>query len=364
MVVLLVQCLAAGPLLSGGPVNAAASTAQAAKTSSAPVAIEHDDVDCVVAGQHPKLSACFVPSADVARARIEFRSLDTEPWYYVELAREGDCYSALLPKPLKSSRGFHYFVDAINRDFGESREPERAPDRSHAVRVVAKEVDCHEMKKLALMVWKPAAPIVVGIARNAAGKAVAAGAASGPVTPAGFSSDGLASTTAASTSGGGGVGKALLVVGGLAAAGAGAALALRSADSSTPPSLTGRWTGLVANGEGASYEFSYKGIACVYAWDITLDLTQSGDGVTGTGTETNGRVQCTTSARVPVTLGGGSGSVAGSVTSGSQVTLNRASTFPAFTGTFNASSLRLVAKGDLSQQGVSIPVTATWALRR
>jgi len=381
------------PAATPAPVRTAAPAAKtdAPKPQASPqprpaeaagaVAITHDGVDCVVAGQHPKLSACFVPASELARGRIEFRGLETEPWYYVELTPEAGCYSALLPKPLKSSTGFQYFVDAMGRGFTESRNPETAPQKAHSVRVVEREIDCHEMKKLASMVPKPVRSIVVGIGRDASGKALDQAALkllTSPVRLAGFSAESVVGTTGAPLSVGsesassagqaakaGGIsGKTIGIAAGVAAVGVGVAVAASGGGSSPETAtLTGRWTGLLANGEGATYTFMVEGLTCTYSFDLTLDLTQSGNNVTGGGSESNGRTQCNIPIPVPFDPPGGSGSLVGTVSSGGQVTLVPSREFPPFVGTFTNNSLNLTANGSITAQG-SFPVSATWRLRR
>lgn len=54
--------------------------------AGAQVAIEHQDVACIVAGKFPVLDACFRPGPDLARARVFFRPEGVPNWYYVEAA--------------------------------------------------------------------------------------------------------------------------------------------------------------------------------------------------------------------------------------------------------------------------------------
>jgi hypothetical protein len=130
--------------------------------------IEHQKVGCVVAGQHPRIDACF-PGTEVGRAQVFFRGADTGPWYTVDMAGEGTCLSATLPRPLPTLAQFQYYVDVVARDFRERTEPETAPDRAHRARVVAKEGDCDAGLRTALAVARAAAPIVVGgLAKGAA----------------------------------------------------------------------------------------------------------------------------------------------------------------------------------------------------
>jgi len=66
-----------GLLVAGVLLSAALAGAQ-------PVAIEHQDVACIVAGQFPVLDACFRPGPGLARARVYFRPEGVPNWYYVD----------------------------------------------------------------------------------------------------------------------------------------------------------------------------------------------------------------------------------------------------------------------------------------
>jgi len=108
--------VAAGALATSGPALA-----------QAPVAIEHQDVACIVAGQFPLLDACFRPGPGLAKARVYFRPEGIPNWYYVEATgpappRVGDppdlmCRRATLPKPKKSLVNTHveYYLEATGR---------------------------------------------------------------------------------------------------------------------------------------------------------------------------------------------------------------------------------------------------------
>jgi len=63
-------------------------------------------VGCVVAGEYPKLDACFVPADTLARAEVHFRAADADPWYAVPLSADGPCHSAFLPKPDRDTPEF------------------------------------------------------------------------------------------------------------------------------------------------------------------------------------------------------------------------------------------------------------------
>ena len=159
------------------------------------VAIDHGGVGCVVAGQNPRLNACFAPASRLARARVYFRVAGAAPdWYYVEMASDAPCHAGVLPRPKKElvGRRIQYYVDAFDRSFAESRTPEAE------AMVVSSASDCQS--KL------PVAPIVNG-----------ASVAVFPGLPAGFAG--------AAAGGLGGGATALIAVGGAAVVGGGVAMA-------------------------------------------------------------------------------------------------------------------------------------------
>src|SRR5688572_6014755 len=149
-----------------------AIAATAAWLSAAPafaqsVAIDHQGVGCLVADNFPEMTACFQPSSEVARARLQFRAEGTLPWYYVEMQAGGACYSAVLPKPQSSTKGIEYYIDVASKGYGESRTPDYNP------RVASGLGGCRRRG------------IVAGFATSAAVKVFAPAGA--PAVPAGFS---------------------------------------------------------------------------------------------------------------------------------------------------------------------------------
>jgi Bacterial Ig domain len=89
------------------------------------VRIEHAGVECVAAGLHPEITACFDPDAAVVQARVFFRARADRHWYYVKMAPKGACRSAFLPKPRKSAKAIRYYVESASRDFATTRTEER-----------------------------------------------------------------------------------------------------------------------------------------------------------------------------------------------------------------------------------------------
>ncbi|HEU0105812.1 MAG TPA: SH3 domain-containing protein [Vicinamibacteria bacterium] len=399
-------------LVRGSAAPAAASApaprpaAPAATTALPPAAawkgdrpvIAHKDVGCVVAGEFPKLEACFTPTESVGRAQVQFRADEKGPWYYVDMKEEGGCRSALLPKPKKDIATFHYFIEVVDRAFTAVQQPASAPSQSYAPRVVANRRDCGQGMMMATST--PTGSIIMGVARDAGGRvlqAAAANSAEATASISGFSADGvtMASTGAAPGSAGagssstaqsaGGLGtKTLVIAGGVVGAGALVALAAGgggggsgSSGSSgsggagggtsapgggtTTNPLTGRWVGNAANGGGMTGTVSFEGVTCTVQWDMTVDFVQSGTALTGTGTSVARGASCSVPLppEIDAIINGttGSGGLSGSASGGS---LSFRVGDLAFTGTYT--STRLDATAPLVVEGLTI--TYTWRLTK
>jgi hypothetical protein len=165
-----------GLLIAGALLSAALAGAQQ-------VAIEHQDVACIVAGQFPVLDACFRPGPGLARARVYFRPEGASNWYYVDASaappRVDDaadlvCRRATLPKPKKSliEKHVEYYVDATGR------KQESSQTETFRPLVVKNEGDCK--KKVAGFVPNavvtvfPSLPAAFTVGGGLSGAAVAA----------------------------------------------------------------------------------------------------------------------------------------------------------------------------------------------
>lgn len=130
------------------------------------VQIEHSAVECVVAGLHPEITACFDPDAAVAQARVFFRARADRNWYYVKMAPKGACRSAFLPKPRKSAKAIMYYVESATRDFATTRTEEREA----------------EIRDRSACTTPAAAKAVVAVGSLAGGPAVPLGFGAGALT--------------------------------------------------------------------------------------------------------------------------------------------------------------------------------------
>jgi len=396
---------AAAPAAGGAPAPRAATPAAPARaaaptpaptpwTGERPV-IAHQDVGCVVAGEFPRLEACFTPAESVGKAQVQFRADEKGPWYYVDMTENGGCRSALLPKPKKDVGTFHYFIEVVDRSFTTVQKPDSAPSQSYAPRVVANKRECGQGMMMATST--PTGSVIMGVARDAGGRvlqAAAAHSAEATASISGFSADGvsMASTGAAPGSAGAGSSstaqsagglstKTLVIAGGVVGAGALVAVAASGGGGgsgsggssgsgggsggggSTAPgggtttnTLTGRWVGNAANGGGLTGTVSTEGVTCTVLWDLTTDLVQSGTTFTGTGTSVGRGASCSIPLPADITaiINGqtGSGSLSGTASGGSLSfrvgELN-------FTGTYT--STRLDATAPLVVEGFTINYT-------
>jgi hypothetical protein len=165
-----------------------ASRGQEAATGG--VAIDHKAVDCIVAGKFPKMSACFAPVSNVARARVYFRAEGGTSWYYVEMKSDAPCLSGILPKPRKEliDKHINYYVHVTDKTFTEGRTEEYDP------LVVDSEGKCKD-KLVAAALPKAAVQVFPGLpAGFAAGGIGTAAAVGGGIAVAGIAGGVYAAT--------------------------------------------------------------------------------------------------------------------------------------------------------------------------
>jgi hypothetical protein len=118
------------------------------------VTIDHKAVGCIVAEQYPKMGACFMPPAGLARSRVYFRAGGTPHWYFVDGRREMPCYAFVLPKPKRTIKTVDYYVEGLSTGGDEGRTTEYSPI------VVPRESECK--KDTPVAPWLSKATVIVG----------------------------------------------------------------------------------------------------------------------------------------------------------------------------------------------------------
>jgi hypothetical protein len=162
-----------------------------AETSGAGAQILFEPVTCFVAGEFPLLDAGIEPVSSVARARVYFKGVAGEAFYYVEMGQEQGRYFGKLPRPRVDASPITYYVQSTTTQFEESQT------REIEAIVVNDKVECGDRKVAA---FGPAGAVTVFSATT--GVSILA--------PAGF---------AAVAASGLAVGAVTIIVGGAAAAG-------------------------------------------------------------------------------------------------------------------------------------------------
>jgi hypothetical protein len=248
------------------------------------VQITHASVDCVVAGEYPVIEADLQPPGEVTQARVYFRARGTPHWYSVDMKGAGGAaFQGILPRPLASLGGLDYYIETLGSGLTQGRSQEYTAD------IISGSETCPSgLRKATVMSSVPSALIV-----HAPEGATA--------LPAGFAPTGLVTTAGGAGAGaavGGGISKGLLIGIGAAAGAAGVAVAVGGggdggdgADSPaggappggtpeptpTPPPTTdvsGRWLG--------TFNENPSTTQCSVQNDLSLDLQQDGNAVTGT----------------------------------------------------------------------------------
>jgi hypothetical protein len=173
---------------------------------SAPV-INHEPVDCFIAGEFPLLDARIEPVANVARARVYFKSALGTSYYFVEMTAVEGAFEGKLPRPRIEASPIEYFIQATTPEFVEAQTAQVS------ARVVEKKEDC-EGKVAAI---GPQGPVQVFSASTGAA-----------LNPAGFAAGGIGIAA----------GTLALILGGAAAAGIAAAVTVFNPSPTPSPSPT------------------------------------------------------------------------------------------------------------------------------
>ncbi len=95
-----------------------------AETSGTGAQILFEPVTCFVAGEFPLLDAGIEPVSSVARARVYFKGVSGEAFYFVEMSQEGGRYFGKLPRPRVEASPITYYVQSTTTEFEESQTRE------------------------------------------------------------------------------------------------------------------------------------------------------------------------------------------------------------------------------------------------
>ncbi len=88
-------------------------------------AIKFDKVECLVAGQYPLFNADMQPAAAVARARVFFRSVQTDEWFFVEMGQTPEgLFQGKLPRPRLEASPITYYIQSTTTSFVDSQSAE------------------------------------------------------------------------------------------------------------------------------------------------------------------------------------------------------------------------------------------------
>ena len=84
--------------------------------------IQHDKIECLLAGEYPLFGAGIEPAPNVARARVFFKAGGSDDWFFVEMALlpEG-IFQGKLPRPQVEASPVSYYIQATTTGFLESQ---------------------------------------------------------------------------------------------------------------------------------------------------------------------------------------------------------------------------------------------------
>jgi len=325
--------------------------------------VEHAAPACLLADRTPRLVACLRPRTAKGEVRLFFRAEGLGPEYSIAMRSDTPCYSALLPRPSRTTSQVRYRFEARSGGLTAA-----SPEMS--VAVVAEREAC--------------AGAVASVAASAKdGRAAWDAPAGAPKMPPGF--EGTPPSTATATTGdrpaplppprkaepvpptasrppapsppaapaapetgGGHALRNVLIVGaGAAAAGGAVVVAQNGQDSGGPATTSG--TGLPSSGVSGVYvgreTVNYPG-GCVGTDDVVLNLQESGGALSGVLSFTVRSCAC-------CSIGRGANAVSGAL-SGTSLGLVTPSGFT-YSGVFAGNRLT----GSLAAPG---GLTGTWAV--
>jgi hypothetical protein len=88
------------------------------------LALDHEEVTCMVAEQHPLIEADLVPEPSVQVGRVYFHSSLGDTFYYVEMERVGGRFVGTLPRPRVDAGPVTYYVEGVALDYTQTQTAE------------------------------------------------------------------------------------------------------------------------------------------------------------------------------------------------------------------------------------------------
>lgn len=183
--------------------------------------IDHAPVGCVMSEQFPRFEARIDPADAVGRARILFRPDGSSHWYAVTMARSQDGFAAALPRPKKTLKRFHYYLEVADESLATSRTEEYTTEVATVVGGCGTAATAASVPTASILLEAPTGAPAVPAGFSSAGVVAAkAGMVAGAAAAAGGAASGAGVAT------GGGVGTTTLIVAGVGVVAAGAAVAV------------------------------------------------------------------------------------------------------------------------------------------
>jgi len=167
---------------------------QQAELPGAPL-ITHEPVECVIEQRHPLFRASVQTEGGLHTVKLYFHAQEYSDYYYVEMVGRDGTYEASLPMAAEETKGFAYYIEAVDLSFNTARTAEY-------VTLVTAPEECEDSEE-------GAPPVVVG--------STSAGASA---VPPGFLATGIErfiSSTGATQGAGSGALTAVLIGAGAAA---------------------------------------------------------------------------------------------------------------------------------------------------
>jgi len=96
---------------------------QQAELPGAPL-ITHEPVECVIEQRHPLFRASVQTEGGLHTVKLYFHAQEYSDYYYVEMVGRDGTYEASLPMAAEETKGFAYYIEAVDLSFNTARTAE------------------------------------------------------------------------------------------------------------------------------------------------------------------------------------------------------------------------------------------------